>query len=70
MTDDMQEALSIRYNTARIVRLSSGAFALFAPWTNADGMPIIHIGTLTDLTDLIPSANECAAWCDSITPVL
>lgn len=69
MTDDMQEALSIRYNTSRIVRLTSGNYALFAPWTNAEGMPVVHIGSLSDMADLIPTAIECAEWVDSITPV-
>jgi len=69
MTDDMQEALSIKYNSSRILRLSSGTYALFAPWTNAEGMPMIHIGTLAELADLIPSANECESWVQSITPL-
>ncbi len=62
MTPDEQEALSIKYNVARIVRLSSGNYALFAPWHNDEGMPIIHIGTLADMEGLIPTFAEVTDW--------
>jgi hypothetical protein len=63
MTKDEQEALSIKYNVARIVRLTSGNYALFAPWSNADGMPLITIGPIEDLLEFIPSSTEVAEWC-------
>lgn len=69
MTPDEQEALSIKHNCARIVRLSSGNLALFAPWTNGNGMPLVHIGPMPEIDALIPTAAECASWVESITPV-
>lgn len=65
MSPDELEASSIKYNTARIVRLTSGNYALFAPWSNAEGMPIVTIGSLSDLADYIPTADEIVEWCNS-----
>lgn len=59
LTDDEQEAQSIKYNVARIVKLSSGNFALFAPFDNDDGIRLITIGALDDLEPHIPTAEEC-----------
>ena len=59
MNPDEQEALSIKYNVARIVRLSSGRYALFNPWTNSSGLTLAAIGSLEELTDLIPTEQQC-----------
>lgn len=59
MTDDEQEAESIKYNVARIVRLSSGAFALFSPFDNDDGIRLITIGELGDIEPYIPTVEQC-----------
>lgn len=58
MDADRQEAESIKYNVARIVRLSSGRFALFAHCTS-EGIDLVGIGTIAELESLIPSADEC-----------
>jgi hypothetical protein len=58
MTPDHQEALSTRYNVARIVRLTSGAFALFSH-QRPSGMDLLAIGTLAEIEPLIPSAEQC-----------
>lgn len=60
MTDEHLEALNSKYNIARIVRLSTGRFALFDTFANADGIPLLGIGTLDQLAGLIPTASECA----------
>lgn len=64
MTDDEIEAASLKYNCARIVRLSSGNFALFYPWSNSAGMPLVGIGSLDNLAALIPSADEVISFCE------
>lgn len=66
MTDDEQEAESIKYNVARIVRLSSGNFALFSAFDNDDGIRLIHIGDLNSLEPFIPTAAECEVAIRSI----
>lgn len=66
-TDEM-EACSIKYNVARIVRLSSGNFALFLPWTNEEGMPLIEIGSLEDIATKIPTASGCDAYVSALRP--
>lgn len=63
MTDDEQEAGSIVYNTARIVRLTSGNFALFHPFRNGQGMPIAIIGSIEEVHKHIPSYDECVEYC-------
>lgn len=55
---DELEALSIKYNVARIVRLSSGNFALFSHY-RAGTMDLIKVGTIEEIVGLIPSADEC-----------
>lgn len=63
MTPDEQEALSIKYNIARIVLLSSGNYALFYPWSNSEGMPLVAIGSIEEITPYIPSYEECNSHC-------
>lgn len=63
MTPDEQEALSIKYNIARIVQLSSGNYALFYPWSNSEGMPLVAIGSIEEITPYIPTFNECSEHC-------
>lgn len=58
MTPDEQEAESVKYNVARIVRLSSGNFAFFSHY-NEGTINLIRIGTLEEIAPLIPSADEC-----------
>ncbi len=59
MTEDEQEAQSIKWNVARIVRLSSGAFALFSHYRE-NTLDLIKIGTIEELATHIPTADECA----------
>jgi len=61
MDDNEVEALNYKYHGCNILRLSSGAYALFLPWTNAEGMPLVYIGTLTDIEPLIMSTIELQA---------
>ncbi len=61
MDDNEAEALSYKYHGCNIIRLSSGAFALFLPWTNAEGMPLVYIGTLAEIEPLIMSTTELQA---------
>ncbi len=61
MPDDEAEALSYKYHGCNILRLSSGTFALFLPWTNAEGMPLVFIGTLAEIEPLIMSTTELQA---------
>ena len=66
MTDDELEAQTCKYNTSRIVRLSSGLFALFHPWDNDLGMPLAAIGTLAEIASQIPSVEEVQAHAASL----
>lgn len=59
LTDDQLEAMSIKYNIARIVRLSSGNFALFSPFDNDDGLQLVHVGDWESIHDFVPTAEEC-----------
>ena len=61
MDDNEVEALNYKYHGCNILRLSSGAYALFLPWTNAEGMPLVYIGTLTEIEPLIMSTTELQA---------
>lgn len=67
MTEDEQEAYSIKYNVARIVRLNSGNLALFYPWDNHNGMPLQHIGSVEEVIALIPTTEEVIAYCERIS---
>jgi len=58
---DEVEALSYKYHGCNILRLSSGAYALFLPWTNAEGMPLVFIGPMADIEPLIMSTTELQA---------
>lgn len=68
LSSDEQEASSIKYNIARIVQLTSGNYALFYPWTNSKGMPLVAIGTIEEITPYIPTFDECSEHC--ITEVI
>ena len=61
MDDNEVEALSYKYHGCNILRLSSGAYALFLPWTNAEGMPLVYIGSLAEIEPLIMSTTELQA---------
>ncbi len=61
MNEDEVEAASYKYHGCNILRLSSGAFALFLPWTNAEGMPLVFIGPMVEIEPLIMSITELQA---------
>ena len=70
MTPETAEASAIRYNISRIVRLSTGRFAVFSPWTNDDGIDLLAIGTLAEIEPMILTAAECTDWVRSLsTPI-
>lgn len=58
MTDDEQEAKSVKYNVCRIVRLSSGNLALFNPFTNQSGLPLVAIGPDAEILPQILTAEQ------------
>lgn len=62
MTDDEQEALSVKYNVCRIVRLTSGNFALFMPFSNDEGLPLEHIGPIEEIVSKILSAEQVECY--------
>jgi len=55
---DEQEAHSIKWNVARIVRLSSGNFALLTHY-RAGALDLIKVGTLEEIAGFIPTAEQC-----------
>ncbi len=55
---DYLEAESVKYNVARVVRLSSGRFALFSHY-RASALDLIKVGTIEEIAPHIPSADEC-----------
>ncbi len=55
---DWLEAQSIKWNVARIVRLSSGRFAILTHY-RAGALDIIKVGTLEEIADFIPTAEQC-----------
>lgn len=57
---DWLEAQSVKWNVARIVRLSSGRFALLTHY-NEGALNLIKVGTLEEIANYIPSASECEA---------
>ena len=61
MTDDEQEALSFRYVMPRIMRLSSGRWALFV-----DGAPLRIITDPDELHQSIPTIDEIEAYQESL----
>lgn len=58
--EELNEAGSIAYNVARIVRLSTGRFALYRHFENGSGIPIIAIGTIKELEPHIPTEALCS----------
>src|SRR5882757_7314530 len=62
VTDDRSadelEAHSIKWNVARIVRLSSGRFALLTHY-RAGALDLIKVGTIEEIIDHIPTAEQC-----------
>src|SRR5882757_4803302 len=58
MTDDELETHSIKWNVARIVRLSSGRFALLTHY-RAGALDLIKVGTIEEIADFIPTAEQC-----------
>ena|SRR6266576_3192245 len=61
---DLLEAESVKYNVARIVRLSSGRFALFSHH-RAGALDLVKVGTIEEIADLVPTAEQCAFAVDS-----
>jgi hypothetical protein len=55
---DWLETQSIKWNVARIVRLSSGRFALLTHY-RAGALDIIKVGTLEEIADHIPTTEQC-----------
>lgn len=55
---DILETHSIKWNVARIVRLSSGRFALLTHY-RAGALDIIKVGTIEEITPYIPSVEQC-----------
>lgn len=55
---DLLEANSIKWNVARIVRLSSGRFALLTHY-RAGALDIIKVGTIEEIVDYIPTPEQC-----------
>lgn len=55
---DELEAHSIKWNVARIVRLSSGRFALLTHY-RAGALDIIKVGTIGEIVDHIPTPEQC-----------
>lgn len=58
-TPDELEAESVKYNVARIVRLTSGAFALFTHYREGS-LDLVKVGTIEDLAPHIPTAEQCS----------
>jgi hypothetical protein len=65
---DYYEAQSIKWNTARIVCLSSGLFALLSPF-NEGAIDLIKVGTLEEIAGHIPTYDECVSYCERAQPV-
>ena len=55
---DELEAHSIKWNVARIVRLSSGRFALLTHY-RAGALDLIKVGTIEEIASYIPTAEQC-----------
>lgn len=55
---DLLEAHSIKWNVARIVRLSSGRFALLTHY-RAGALDVIKVGTIEEIVDHIPTSEQC-----------
>lgn len=57
-TEDELEVSSIKWNVARIVRLSSGNYALLTHY-RAGALDLIKVGTLEEIAPYIPTAEQC-----------
>lgn len=57
---DELEAESVKYNIARVVRLTSGAFALFTHHREG-AIDLIKVGTIEEIAPHIPTAEQCSA---------
>lgn len=57
-SDDWLEVQSIKWNVARIVRLSSGRFALLTHY-RAGALDIIKMGTIEEIAPYIPTSEQC-----------
>ena len=55
---DELEAHSIKWNVARVVRLSSGRFALLTHY-RAGALDIVKVGTIEEIVGHIPTAEQC-----------
>ena len=55
---DILETHSIKWNVARIVRLSSGRFALLTHY-RAGALDIIKVGTIEEILPFIPTVEQC-----------
>lgn len=61
--EETAEANHAAYNCCRIVRLSSGRFAVFSPHSNDDGISLMAIGTADEVSLAVLSVEECdAQW--------
>ncbi len=58
MSDEELEIHSIKWNVARIARLSTGRFALLTHYSGG-ALDIIKVGTLEEIADHIPTAEQC-----------
>lgn len=59
--DDEIEAASGKYNCCRIMRLSSGNFAVFAPYSADDGIDLIYLGDFSGAQAAILTAEQVDA---------
>lgn len=55
---DELEAHAIKWNVARIVRLSSGRYALLTHYREG-ALDIIKVGTIEEIAPHIPTAEQC-----------
>jgi ABC-type transporter Mla MlaB component len=58
-SSDWLEVQSIKWNVARIVRLSSGKYALLTHYRE-NALALIKMGTIEEIAPYIPTADECA----------
>lgn len=61
MTPDEQEAESGKYVAGRILHLESGRFAFFGSFDNLTGMPRLHIGTWSELEEIVRNYKPISA---------
>lgn len=61
MTPDEQEAHSLKYvNAIAVMPLSSGRFAIFAPFDQRDGLPLLEICEPSALVDAVSRSGQQA----------